>query len=132
MMKHTATGSVVNLPRRSRGRCITAAQDHQIVHLHRQQRQHTAVVKARETMETYGRYISGRIVRRRLRSVGNMQCMRPLKGVVLLQRHRALRNRWARRNRRRTQANWGMVLFTDKKRFREMTARGTFPGQLHN
>ena len=68
-------------------------------------------------MGTYGRNISEKTVRRRLRSVGNMRCRRPLKGVVLLPRHRALRNRWARRNRRHTQAEWGMVLFTDEKRF---------------
>ena len=40
-----------------------------------------------------------------------MRCRRPLKGIVLLPR------RWARRNRRHTQAEWGIVLFTDEKRF---------------
>ena len=114
-MKHTTTGSVVNVPQRPRERCTTAAQAHQIVRLHRSERQRTAVVTARENVGTYGRNISEITVRRRLRSVGNMRCRRPLKGVVLFPRHRALRNRWARRNRRRTKAELGMVLFTEEE-----------------
>lgn len=117
MLKYRATGNVGNLPRRPRGRCTTAAQDNHIVHVHRQQRRRTAVKTAGETRGTHGRHISAQTVRRRLRSLANMRCRRPFKGIVLTQRHRALRDRWARRHLRTTQAEWGQVLFTDEKKF---------------
>lgn len=116
--KYRASGSVDDLPRRKRGRITTAAQDQHILQIHRQQRWRTAALTARETLGTHGRYISARTVRNRLLTMANMRCRRPFKGIVLTPRHRGLRDRWARRNRRVTQAAWAQVLFTDEKRFR--------------
>jgi len=55
-------------------------------------------------------------VRRRLRNVG-LYCRRPAKGVILTDRHKAERLRWATTYHRYTQRQWGMVLFSDESKF---------------
>ena len=114
--KYQRTGRVEDERRHPRGRVTTQIQDGQIVADHLRDRFKTATFTSRTTLGTHGRPISRRTVLRRLRDQG-LRARRPFRGLVLTQRHRQQRERWARRHQRMTRAEWANVLFTDESRF---------------
>lgn len=117
MHKYRRVGNVQNLPRRPRSRATTPRQDRYIVLSHLRQRQLRATDTARVTIGTHGRNISSMTVGKRLRTAG-IKARRPFRGIVLTQRHRRARLRWARTHLRLTRADWAQVLFTDESRFK--------------
>ena len=114
--KYQRTGHVEDERRHPRGRVTTQIQNGQIVADHLRDRFKTATLTSRTTLGTHGRPISRRTVLRRLRDQG-LRARRPFRGLVLTQRHRQQRERWARRHQRMIRAEWANVMFTDESRF---------------
>ena len=110
------TGSTDDRPRSGRPRVTTRAQDRYIVTSHLRDRFLTAVETARNTRGRTNNRISAQTVRRRLRERG-LRARRPYVGIVLLQRHRLQRLRWARQQLRRNRLGWRNILFSDESRF---------------
>ena len=120
--RYRTTGSVKDRPRTGQPRVTTRRQDAFIRQRHLRDRFTTSVATSRDVVGRHGRRVHPRTVRRRLRERGIL-CRRPLKGVILTQRHRRNRVRWARRmlaNRR----NWRDVVFSDESRFNLSHADG--------
>lgn len=114
--KFQATGSVADLPRASRQRVTTAAQDRYMRLTHLRNRSRPATETAKATIGVHRRPISGQTVRNRLRA-NDLRARRPYTGQILTRRHRRLRLAWARAHVRWTRAQWATVLFTDESRF---------------
>ena len=114
--KYRRTTSVADLPRRQRGHVTTRQQDQQIRGIHERNRRAVASVTTRAIIGTHGHSINPVTVRRHLRDAG-LRCWRLYYGIVLSPRHRQQRLDWARRNIRKTRAEWATVLFTDESRF---------------
>lgn len=107
------TGTVADRQRRARRRVTTRRQDRYIIRSHRRTRFATAASTARGIIGRHNRPVSGQTVRNRLRDVGLFN-RRPLRGIVLLPRHKITRLAWARRHLRFTMADWANVLFVDE------------------
>ena len=116
MNKYRTTGSVNDLPRQPRGCVTTTQQDRNIVMTHLMSRQRRATDTSRVTLGTHGRPISYATLQRQLGSAG-VRCRRLYKGIILTDRHRQDRLRWAHRHVRLNRADWAGVLFTDESRF---------------
>ena len=93
----------------------TRRQDRYVIRSHRRARFTAAASTARGIIGRHNREISAETVINRLRSAG-LSCRRPVRGIVLHQRHRIARLAWARRHIRFTMADWANVLFVDVTR----------------
>ena len=93
----------------------TRRQDRYVIRSHRRARFTAAASTARGINGRHNRQISAQTVINRLRSAG-LSCRRPVRGIVLHQRHRIARFAWARRPIRFTMADWANVLFIDENR----------------
>ena len=82
---------------------------------HRRARFTSAPSTARGTIGRHNRQSSAQTVINHLRSVG-LSNLRPVRGIVLHQRHRIARLAWAKRHIRLTMADSANVLFVDKTR----------------
>ena len=114
--KFQQTGSVENLPRRSRGRVTSRVQDNIIRTTHLRNRRQQATTTAAVTIGTHDRPISPQTVINRLREHG-IRAHRSYVGPVLTPRHRQARLRSCAIRRRWTMREWSQVLFTDESRF---------------
>ena len=94
----------------------TRQKDQHICNVYNRNRGAVASVTARTVICTHGRPISARTACNRLREAG-LRCRRPYYVIVLTPRHRQRRLEYARRNIRKTRAEWAAVLITDEYRF---------------
>ena len=102
-------------PRTGQPRETKTRQDAFLRQRHLRDRFTTSIATSRDVVGRHGRRVYPRTMRRRLRKSGIL-CRRPLKVVILTQRHYRNRVRWARRmlaNRR----NWHGVVISDESRF---------------
>lgn len=113
--------STRDLPRSGRPRVTTAAQDRYIRVRHLRDRFTTATSTASSI--PWRRRISDQTVRNRLRDAG-IRARRPVRGVILNQRHRQTRLQWARAHRVWPQQRWRTVWFSDESRFLLQRADG--------
>lgn len=109
-------GHVQDLPRASRSRVTTQAQDNRLRTQHLRDRYRPATRTAAITIGNHGRPISAQTVINRLRRHG-IRPRRPYVGPQLLQRHRRARLQWCRAHVRWQAGQWHQVLFSDESRF---------------
>ena len=110
------SGQLQDLPRRSRSRVTTQAQDNRIRTQHLRDRPLPATRTAAQTIGLHGRPISSKTVIRRLRERG-IRARRPYVGPVLTLRHRQARLQWCQNHRQWQARQWNGVLFSDESRF---------------
>ena len=115
-----ATGSLADRPRSGAPRVTSVRQDVYIRQRHLRDRFVTAQSTSSLVLGNRGRTISRNTVRNRLREHG-ISCRRPLRGVILTNRHRQQRRQWATNERGRL---WNNVVFSDESRFNLSGADG--------
>ena len=117
--RYHQTDSVKDRPRSGRPKATTLRQDRYLTLMHLRNRFKTATSTANELGVSRDTILS------RLRANANpIKARRPYVGQVLTNRHRALRQVWARRHLRWNRAMWSRVLFSDEARFNVSHADG--------
>ena len=114
--RHTETGQVTKRVGRGRKRKTTEAQDRFLRVTCSRKRLTSAPNLAKELQNASGVTISGQTVRRRLKEVG-IKAYRPAIRIVLTQRHKQARMRFARDHLLWNENDWANVLFSDESRF---------------
>ncbi|KAK3108567.1 hypothetical protein FSP39_010793 [Pinctada imbricata] len=108
------SGSTSDRQRQGRPRVTSAAQDHFIQLCHLRNRFSTATSTASAVPGNLR--ISDQTVRNRLREAG-IRARRPVRAVVLTQRHRQNRLQWCQAHNIWPQQHWRNVWFSDESRF---------------
>ena len=93
----------------------TRRQDRCVIRSHPRARFTASACTARGIFGIHNRQVGAKTAINGLCSAG-LSCRRPLRGIVLHQRHPIARLAWARRHIRFTMANWANVLFVDETR----------------
>ena len=112
--KLNQTGDVVDLPRSSRPKKTTDAEDRHIRTVHLRNRFRSASETARNWQGHV--QISRQTVNRRLARRG-LVCRRPVQKQDLLPHHVAARLAWATHHRRWTMRQWSRIIWSDEKCF---------------
>ena len=114
--KHKSTGSVKDLPGRSRKKSTTQRQDSRLIRRSLNDRRLTSSDLKKVWQEECGINVTSRTVRSRLNEAGLKGCV-AVKKPLLSKKNRKARFDWARAHKDWTVSDWSRVLWSDESSF---------------